>query len=51
VGEYTVGVWVGTSTLDLLDEPTAASFTLHGSDHGRPDRAVVLGLPFSITRG
>jgi ABC-type sulfate/molybdate transport systems ATPase subunit len=49
VGQYTVGLWIGTSTLDLLDEPAVATFTLHGSDANRPDRAVVLGLPFSVT--
>ena len=47
-GDYTVGVWIGTSTLDLVDEPAVASFTVEGSDGGRPDRAVVLGLPFTV---
>jgi len=50
VGEYTVGVWVGTSTQDLAYEMTATSFTLHGSDRGRAERAVVLGLPFAVSR-
>ena len=48
VGVHTVGVWAGSAHVDLLDEPTAATFTLHGSDRGRPDRAVVLGLPFEV---
>jgi ABC-type polysaccharide/polyol phosphate transport system ATPase subunit len=47
-GEHYVGIWVGTSTQTFVYEPTAAAFTLHGSDGGRPDRAVVLDLPFSI---
>lgn len=47
-GDYTVGVWLGTAISDLLDEPTAASFTLHGNDR-RQDRTVVLGLPFSVS--
>jgi ABC-2 type transport system ATP-binding protein/lipopolysaccharide transport system ATP-binding protein len=49
VGEHTVGVWVGTALDDLLTEPTAAAFTLHGPDRNRPDRVVVLGLPFSVS--
>jgi hypothetical protein len=48
VGDYTVGVWFGTTYEELLHEPTAASFTLHGSDQQRPDRIVVLNLPISL---
>ena len=48
-GEYTVGVWVGTPLEDLVMEPAAAAFALHGADRNRPDRAVVLGLPFSVS--
>ena len=48
VGDFTVGLWFGTAHTQFLDEPVAASFTLHGSDRGRPDRAVVLELPFSV---
>lgn len=50
VGDHSVGVWVGTSTQELLHEPTAANFTLHGNVQGRPDRAVVLGLPFHVSK-
>ena len=47
-GDYTVGVWLGTALEDCVVEPTAASFTLHGGNAARPDRAVVLGLPFTV---
>jgi ABC-2 type transport system ATP-binding protein/lipopolysaccharide transport system ATP-binding protein len=50
VGEYTVGVWLGTSTVDLLNEPAAAAFELVGSSRSRLDRAVVLDLPFRRSR-
>jgi ABC-2 type transport system ATP-binding protein/lipopolysaccharide transport system ATP-binding protein len=50
VGEHVVGVWVGTATTDLIDEPAAASFNLLGSDRKRPERAVVLNLPFRHTQ-
>ena len=49
VGEHMVGVWIGTSVFDHVDEPAAAAFTLFGSDRNRPDRAVVLDLPFRVT--
>jgi ABC-2 type transport system ATP-binding protein/lipopolysaccharide transport system ATP-binding protein len=49
VGEYTVGVWFGSAYDDLIHEPTSTVFRLHGSDDGRPDRLVVLGLPMAIT--
>jgi ABC-2 type transport system ATP-binding protein/lipopolysaccharide transport system ATP-binding protein len=49
VGSHVVGVWIGTSTMDLIDEPAAASFDLLGSDRKRPERAVVLDLPFRRT--
>jgi ABC-2 type transport system ATP-binding protein/lipopolysaccharide transport system ATP-binding protein len=49
VGDYTVGVWFGTSYQEILEVPTAFTFTLEGSDRGRPDRALVLRLPMSVT--
>jgi ABC-type polysaccharide/polyol phosphate transport system ATPase subunit len=49
VGTHVVGVWVGTPATDLIDEPAAASFELLGSDRKRPERAVVLDLPFRRT--
>jgi len=48
VGDYTVGVWFGTQNTELLEQPVAAAFTLHGSDLGRPARVVVLNLPISV---
>jgi len=50
VGHHVVGIWIGTSTLDLVDDPSVASFELFGSARGRPDRAVVLDLPFRRTQ-
>ncbi len=49
VGDFTVGVWVGTAHTDLLDEPVTTSFTLFGSDHGRPGRILVQELPMSVS--
>lgn len=50
VGEYTVGVWIGTMYETLLDHPTALAFRLEGNRDDRPKRAVVLGLPWTISR-
>ena len=50
VGDFSVGLWFGTTTAKILHEPVAASFTLHGSDRRRPDRTVVLDLPIKVTR-
>jgi ABC-2 type transport system ATP-binding protein/lipopolysaccharide transport system ATP-binding protein len=54
VGDYTAGVWFGTrfgtSYEDLFDLPAAAPFTLHGSDLERPERVLVLNLPFAAER-
>ena len=49
VGEHTVGIWLGTASATLVEEPAAASFHLIGSSRGRPERAVVLNLPFRRT--
>jgi ABC-2 type transport system ATP-binding protein/lipopolysaccharide transport system ATP-binding protein len=49
VGTYFVGVWFGTGHVELLAEPNAATFSLHGSDRGRPSRALVLDLPMDVT--
>jgi ABC-2 type transport system ATP-binding protein/lipopolysaccharide transport system ATP-binding protein len=50
VGQHVVGIWIGTSTLDLVDDASVVSFELFGSARGRPDRAVVLDLPFRRTQ-
>jgi ABC-type polysaccharide/polyol phosphate transport system ATPase subunit len=49
VGEFAVGVWFGTAYGDLLEEPTATLFELHGSDRGRRDRVVVLHAPINVS--
>jgi ABC-2 type transport system ATP-binding protein/lipopolysaccharide transport system ATP-binding protein len=48
VGDYTVSVWLGTGSDELLYEPGAGAFTLFGDDRLRPNRAVVLDLPFDV---
>jgi ABC-type polysaccharide/polyol phosphate transport system ATPase subunit len=50
VGEYLVGVWIGTMYETLVDHPTAAAFRLEGNRDDRPKRAVVLGLPWTVRR-
>ena len=50
VGDYTAGVWFGTPYEDLFDLPMAAPFTVHGSDLERPDRVLVLDVPFALER-
>ena len=50
VGDYAAGVWFGTPYEELLDLPTAARFTVHGSDLLRPDRVLVLEEPFAVER-
>jgi ABC-2 type transport system ATP-binding protein/lipopolysaccharide transport system ATP-binding protein len=48
VGDYTAGLWFGTTYETLFDLPAAAPFTVHGSDLDRPDRVLVLDLPFAV---
>lgn len=50
IGEFSVGVWFGTSYEDFLYEPAAATFSLHGSDNGRPPRVLNLNLPIAVDR-
>ena len=49
-GEYIVGVWIGTMYETFVDLPTALAFRLEGDTSDRPKRAVVLGLPWTVTR-
>jgi ABC-type polysaccharide/polyol phosphate transport system ATPase subunit len=49
VGEYIVGVWIGTMYETFVDLPTLA-FRLEGDTNDRPKRTVVLGLPWTVTR-
>jgi ABC-type polysaccharide/polyol phosphate transport system ATPase subunit len=48
VGDFSVGLWLGTVHEDLVHEPAAVSFTLSGSGHDRPDRLLALGLPLVV---
>ena len=50
VGDFAVGVWFGTAHTTTLYKPAASSFTLHGSDRGRPGRIVVGNLPITVRR-
>jgi ABC-2 type transport system ATP-binding protein/lipopolysaccharide transport system ATP-binding protein len=50
VGDFAVGVWFGTNQTSILFEQGAASFTLHGSDRGRPTRILVGDLPIDVRR-
>jgi ABC-type polysaccharide/polyol phosphate transport system ATPase subunit len=50
LGDYVVGVWIGTMYETLIDHPTAASFRLEGNADDRPKRAVVLGTPWTISK-
>ena len=49
VGQFALGLWCGTATSDLLDEPRVTTFTLHGSHRNRPSRTVVLDLPIEVS--
>jgi hypothetical protein len=46
VGDYTVGMWFGTTHEDFVHELAATSFTLSGSGHA--NRLLALGLPFVV---
>jgi hypothetical protein len=49
-GDYHAGVWFGTQGEQFLYEPAATPFTVLGPDSGRPERLVVLDLPFAVRR-
>lgn len=48
VGEYRVGVWIGSRYETLLHEPVTTIFHLEGSVKSRPDRVVELLLPWQL---
>jgi ABC-type polysaccharide/polyol phosphate transport system ATPase subunit len=48
VGDFTVGLWIGTMHEDFVHEPAVVSFTLNGGTWDRPERLVALGLPFAV---
>ena len=47
VGDYTIGVWIGTSYETFVDESAAAGVRLEGSVKDRPERLVELRVPWS----
>jgi ABC-type polysaccharide/polyol phosphate transport system ATPase subunit len=50
VGDYTVGVWMGTRYDTFVQETTLYRFRLEGDVRGRPRRIVSLGLPWDVRR-
>ncbi|MDP9022195.1 MAG: ABC transporter ATP-binding protein [Actinomycetota bacterium] len=48
VGEYVIGVWIGTVFDDCLHERQAARIRLEGDPKGRSQRAVDLQLPWEV---
>ncbi|HEY5987665.1 MAG TPA: hypothetical protein VIV12_15015, partial [Streptosporangiaceae bacterium] len=47
VGDYVVGVWLGTSYETFLDDPAVATLRLEGSNRNRPERLVELPLTWT----
>jgi ABC-2 type transport system ATP-binding protein/lipopolysaccharide transport system ATP-binding protein len=50
VGEYTVGVWIGTRYDTFVQETALRRFRLEGDVKGRPRRIVSLELPWDVRR-
>lgn len=50
VGDYSVGVWMGSAYDSLLWQDDALTFRLEGSSRGRPNRVVHLGLTWEVER-
>ncbi|MDQ3455286.1 MAG: ABC transporter ATP-binding protein [Actinomycetota bacterium] len=50
VGEYTVGVWLGTAFEAVLWQEGALQFRLEGDTHGRAERLVQLSLGWEVQR-
>jgi ABC-type polysaccharide/polyol phosphate transport system ATPase subunit len=48
VGEYVIGLWIGTKYEQFLWETTAARIRLEGDAKGRPHRLVDLRLPWEV---
>jgi ABC-2 type transport system ATP-binding protein/lipopolysaccharide transport system ATP-binding protein len=51
VGEYRIGIWVGTAYEMVLFQPAVTTFRLEGSTKGRPERAVALFLHWDVVDG
>jgi ABC-2 type transport system ATP-binding protein/lipopolysaccharide transport system ATP-binding protein len=49
VGQFRVGVWCGTGDDDLIQLDRVAAFSLFGHVYDRPDRAVVVDLPMTLS--
>jgi ABC-2 type transport system ATP-binding protein/lipopolysaccharide transport system ATP-binding protein len=47
IGDYVVGVWLGTSYETFLDDPAVATLRLEGSTSDRPERLVELPLKWT----
>jgi hypothetical protein len=47
VGDYVVGVWLGTTYETFLDDPAVATLRLEGSTSDRPERLVELPLTWT----
>jgi ABC-type polysaccharide/polyol phosphate transport system ATPase subunit len=50
VGDYTVGVWIGTRYDTFVQETALRRFRLEGDVRGRPRRIVSLELPWDVRR-
>lgn len=50
VGDYAVGVWIGSRYDTLLHEAAARRVRLEGDVKGRPQRSVVVGVPWQVSR-
>ena len=50
VGDYNVGVWIGTQYETFAWEDQAVSFRLEGATQNRPERVMQLGLRWSVQR-
>jgi hypothetical protein len=48
VGDYTVGVWIGTRYDTFLQETALRRFRLEGDVRGRPRRVMSLELPWDV---
>ena len=50
VGDYTVGVWIGTRYDTFVQETALRRFRLEGDVRGRPRRIMSLELPWEVSR-
>jgi ABC-2 type transport system ATP-binding protein/lipopolysaccharide transport system ATP-binding protein len=50
VGDYALGVWLGTTFDTFVHDTSATHFHLEGGVDGRPRRVIELGLPWQVER-